>query len=281
MLVDAVDSAGRPVRRLEAPQTRPAEASKAKPHASVEASTPPEWAFTKAAPERGLIVPLAPSRLAPLEVDAEGDPVEPTRPRRAADAPPAPSPSILANGNRFLRGTLTHALLQHLPGQPIADRESAAAAFVEVRGKDLSPVTRRSIVAETLAVLSHPQFAPVFGPDSRAEVPIVAELEPPGGKGQVVRLTGQIDRLVVSGGEVLIVDFKTNRPPPTHIDHVAEAYLLQLAAYRLAVAQVFPDHRVRAALLWTDGPDLMELPGDRLDDAANRLFLLDSAKLDA
>ena len=59
---------------------------------------------------------------------------------------------------------------------------------------------------------------------------------------------------------MLIVDYKTNRPPPDDAAQVAEAYLLQLAAYRLAVARIFPSCRVRAAILWTDGPRIMEIP---------------------
>ena len=53
-----------------------------------------------------------------------------------------------------------------------------------------------------------------------------------------------------------IVDYKTNRPPPADAAHVAEAYLFQLAAYRLGVARVFPGIPVRAAILWTDGPKI-------------------------
>ena len=49
-----------------------------------------------------------------------------------------------------------------------------------------------------------------------------------------------------------------------------EAYLLQLAAYRLAVALVYPGRQVRAALLWTDGPRLMEVPAALLDAALMR-----------
>jgi ATP-dependent helicase/nuclease subunit A len=280
-LVEATDAAGRPVRRLEVPQSREPEPNKAKAQAIVEAVAPPEWARTKAPREPGIAVPLAPSRLAPLESDSEGDPVEPRRAARPADEPPAPSPTHLADSHRFLRGTLTHALLQHLPGLAAEQRETAATAFVAARAEGLSVRTRSSIVAETMAVLSHPDFAAVFGPDSRAEVPIAAELVPPDGKGQTVRLTGQIDRLVATDHEVLIVDFKTNRPPPVQAEQVADAYVLQLAAYRLAVSRIFPGRSIRAALLWTDGPNLMELPPERLDEAAKRLFLLDRANLDA
>ena len=68
--------------------------------------------------------------------------------------------------------------------------------------------------------------------------------------------------------EVLIVDYKSNRPPPKTPDEVALLYRRQLAAYRIALSQVFPDKRVRAALLWTDAPRIMMMPDDLLDEAA-------------
>jgi len=65
------------------------------------------------------------------------------------------------------------------------------------------------------------------------------------------------------------------------VRQVAEAYLLQLAAYRLAVSHIFAQQPVRAAILWTDGPRIMEIPGDMLDAAQQRLWQLDPANLDA
>ena len=55
---------------------------------------------------------------------------------------------------------------------------------------------RKAIAAETLAILRDPTFAALFGPDSRAEVAIVAEVAHPDGKGPALRLAGKIDRLV-------------------------------------------------------------------------------------
>jgi len=53
---------------------------------------------------------------------------------------------------------------------------------------------------------------------------------------------------------------------------VAEAYKAQLAAYRFAFRRLFPGKFVRAALLWTDGPKLMEIPSNMLDDAERRML---------
>jgi ATP-dependent helicase/nuclease subunit A len=70
---------------------------------------------------------------------------------------------------------------------------------------------------------------------------------------------GQIDRLAVTESEVLIADYKTNRPAPTRIADVPPAYVRQLALYRALLQKVYPAKKVRAALLWTETPELMEL----------------------
>jgi ATP-dependent helicase/nuclease subunit A len=281
-VTEMTDDTGRKVLRLTSPQTGPTEVPRSRADAVVEARPLPDWARKAAPREPSLAVPLAPSRLAPLESDEEGDPVD--RPsRKAGDRresptePPPLTPGAQADGLRFLRGTITHALLEHLPGLAAEDWKTVATRFVEARGSDLRPKVRKSIVAETLAVLRDPTFAPIFGPASRAEVPIVAEFPPGGGSGPTVRVMGQIDRLVVLDTEVLIVDFKTNRPPPSEATLVADAYLLQLAAYRLAVSRIYPDRSVKAALLWTDGPRLMTIPGAMLDAAELRLFAIEPA----
>ena len=172
-------------------------------------------------------------------------------------------------------------MLEHLPGLPQPSWRAAAEAFLAGRATQLPAETRRDIAAETLAVLQDPALASLFGPQSRAEVAIAAEVPHPVRPGTVLRLTGKIDRLVQDGQSVIIVDYKTNRPPPASPDGVAEAYLLQLAAYRLGVAQVFPGLRVRAAILWTHGPRIMEIAAQVLDEYEQKLWQLDLVNLDA
>jgi ATP-dependent helicase/nuclease subunit A len=77
-------------------------------------------------------------------------------------------------------------------------------------------------------------------------------------------VSGQIDRLVVDDRRVLIVDYKTLRPPPKTEAEVAPVYLRQLAIYRAALAQIFPRHEIRCALLWTEAPLLMPISPERL-----------------
>jgi ATP-dependent helicase/nuclease subunit A len=78
-------------------------------------------------------------------------------------------------------------------------------------------------------------------------------------------IAGQVDRLVVGPAEVLVIDYKTNRPPPRRAEEVAPVYLAQMAAYRALLREIYPGRTVRCLLLWTEGPRLMKL-ADRLLD---------------
>ena len=153
---------------------------------------------------------------------------------------------------RFKRGNLTHKLLQFLPELAKDKHEHAAKIYIEKYGRDLPPETRSSIVSETLKVLQHPDFAPIFGPGSQAEVLMTGLVN-----GHVV--SGQIDRLLITDNEILIIDYKTNRPPPKANEPVPQIYHDQLKAYADTLRAIYPQRKIRSALLWTDGPSLREL----------------------
>lgn len=204
-------------------------------------------------------------RAAPLE-PSPPRPLAPSRPE--GEEPPVRSPCGTDGAARYQRGKLIHRLLQTLPDLPPARRAEAAARFLSRPGWGLDVAAQAELAGEVAMVLSDPAFAAVFAPGSRAEVPLVGMV------GERV-LSGQVDRLAVTEGDVLIVDFKTNRRPPKTQDDVAPAYLRQMAAYRMALACIYPGKTIRCALLWTDGPVLMPLDPGRLDDAL--AGLLDTA----
>ena len=280
-LIEVGRADGTRVRRLSEAQSAPPQAPRHAIAGETIAAPLPAWAKSAVPREPGLTIPLAPSRLEAYAPDETGEPL-PAQPfGRAHDEPTMPSPIAAAGESRFLRGTLTHALLQHLPMLPAAGWPSAAKGFVERRGAALSARVRSDIVKETLAILTDPAFAALFGPESRAEVPIVARLPNPKPQGAALKLIGQIDRVVDTGNDILIVDYKTNRPPPKKVEDVAKAYLFQLAAYRLALREIYPGRPLRAALLWIEAPRIMQLPGEILDEYAARLWELDLSVLDA
>jgi ATP-dependent helicase/nuclease subunit A len=270
-LEEVTDADGRTIWQMRSSQTVPPTAGKARAEATGAASSLPVWATTAAPPEPLITQPLIPSRLAPLEAAAGHESVGAPRKHRHVE-PAVLSPSQMADDSRFVRGNLTHALLEHLPAVPQHGWTAAADAFLARHGAQLTAMARREIAAETLAILQDEALAALFGPDSRAEVPIAAEFPHPGGAGPALRLTGKIDRLVKTDTSVLILDYKTNRPPPADPQSVADAYLFQLASYRLGVMQIFPAMKVEAAILWTDGPRLMKMPADLLDTYQSRLW---------
>jgi ATP-dependent helicase/nuclease subunit A len=273
LLEEATDAEGRAVWRMSIDQTIPPAPGRTRAEATADAGPLPAWAHTPAPPEPLITQPLIPSRLAPLEgtVAAGGESGGTHRKRRHVDPAVLP-PAQMAEDSRFVRGNLTHALLEYLPAVPQRGWAAAAEVFLARHGTQLTGKARREVAAETLAILQDPALATLFGPDSRAEVPIAAEFADPDGTGPALRLTGKIDRLVKTSGSVLILDYKTNRPPPDKPESVADAYLFQLAAYRLGVGRIFPDMKIEAAILWTDGPRLMKIPGDLLDSYQSRLW---------
>ena len=154
---------------------------------------------------------------------------------------------------RFLRGNLTHKLLQLLPEIPAQKRKQASTAFLERYGSELNADIQTQIIEETLQILENPEFVELFGPKSQAEVPITGEIA---GKGLI---SGQIDRLCITDDEILIIDYKTNRPPPKNESAVPQIYLEQMQTYAAVLEQIYPGRKIKACLLWTDGPILMPL----------------------
>ena len=167
-----------------------------------------------------------------------------------------------ARERAIARGLAIHRLMQSLPDVP-ADRRADATALFLARQKKFDEAESRSIAQQVQAVLADPRFAALFGPGSRAEVSITGRL-----RGRPV--AGQVDRLVVTADEVLIADYKSNRPPPKSLGEALEkygSYLKQLALYRDVLRRLYPGRPVRAALLWTETPELMEIPAKTLDEA--------------
>lgn len=190
---------------------------------------------------------------------AEPEPSRPLTPSRPdVEEPAVRSPLGADDGARFQRGILVHRLLQTLPDLPPDRREAACRRFLARTAHRLTAAQQDEIAIETMAVLKAPEAAPLFAPGSCAEVPVVGVV-------QGRALSGQIDRLAVTADSVWVVDYKTNRPPPREPQDVAPVYLQQLAAYRSAVAAIYPGRAIRSFLLWTDGPSLMELPPELLE----------------
>ncbi len=183
---------------------------------------------------------------------------------RPSDALPiseqSPFSPLGGGKDSFKRGNVVHALLSRLPEVAPEARKALAVKFARVQG--FAEEEAVALADETIRVLDDPQFAPAFATDSRAEVAFLANLPELGTGAQV---NGRVDRLAVTDTEVLMVDFKTNRPAPSREEDVSPLYLAQMALYRAAATRIFPGKRIVCGLVWTDGPFLMRLSDALLD----------------
>ncbi|MGV6802234.1 MAG: double-strand break repair helicase AddA [bacterium] len=222
---------------------------------------PPRWLFEKAPQEKN-IDRINPSRLADLieNEDAPTHEEESLSPLEVV----ASDPDISARQ----RGIGLHLLLEKLPAVPSDQQTAVAEKLLRHTYPALSEQTRQAWIDEVLAVLGDDRFAPIFGPGSEAEVPISGR---PAGlaKGQV--FTGIIDRLLVTESQILIVDYKSNRPPPRRVEDISPAYLLQMASYRALLQELYPERDIQCALLWTWQARLMPLPNSLLDHTFKRV----------
>ena len=200
-------------------------------------------------------------------IPTEPSPPRPFTPSQMLPEPAAPSPLEALHklkgtgstarrhrsGSPFFRGNVLHGLLQRLPEIPQDEREAAARRYLSRPSFDLIPAQVDDWSREALAITNDPDFADLFSATSRAEVAVTGIV------GELV-VSGQIDRLVEREDDVWVVDYKSNRPPPTTAAHVPESYRAQLAAYKSVLEGLYPGKPIRTFLLWTETPRLMEVP---------------------
>jgi ATP-dependent helicase/nuclease subunit A len=235
------------------------------------------WRYYKVAPVPPLISAagatrptVAAQRPSWLDRDAATPPVVKTTlsPSHAFDevdqARSSGSDSQWKRDKAIARGVLMHRLLQALPELPPSARHAAAARHLARRAADFSSDECERMTEQVCCLLEDARFAEFFAPGSHAELPIVARFEHNGG---MIAVSGQVDRIAVGADAVLIADFKTNHPAPRTLEDVPLAYVGQLALYRAASRKLYPGKAVRAALIWTDIPDVMEIPLDMMEEA--------------
>jgi len=154
-----------------------------------------------------------------------------------------------------LRGTALHALLQFMPRFSPAERDGMAAQALLTLMPSHDNLYAE-MIAEANAILSHPDFADLFGERSRGEVAVAADIE---FEGKPTRITGRIDRLMVADDQVLIVDFKSDANPPSSTGEIPKNYQIQLTRYRAALRNQFPDRPINCAILWTENAKMSVL----------------------
>jgi len=205
----------------------------------------PSWLREPAPPETPRFVPLSPSTAFDEEIGRTFAHAGSAGERRKA----------------LQRGRIVHRLMQSLPDIPEAGRKAAIERYLKAAA-DFTAGEQAEIAQQILAILNDLVFAEVFAPGSRAEVPIVGRIGRPGAP--AIAVSGQVDRLAVTAGAVLIADYKTDRAVPRRLAEV-RPYVAQLALYRAVLARIYPEKTIRAALLFTAGPNVIDVPGAAME----------------
>lgn len=164
-------------------------------------------------------------------------------------------------------GTLVHNLLEVLPRLEEPTRSETARAMTAQGDEDAA----RRAIDEAAKVISAPALVHVFFGETLTEVPITAMVNG-------TRLHGIIDRLIIEDQVIDLIDYKTNRHVPDTPDACPEGILRQMGAYAAMLAQLYPDHEIRTAILWTANATLMPLPSQLVTSALARAGDLDAVQ---
>ncbi|MBK8374489.1 double-strand break repair helicase AddA [Sphingorhabdus sp.] len=205
-------------------------------HAGFDAESEPQWLRTAAPQEQTPPRPLSPSN---LDDDSYGDPPSSGHMKLAAE-----------------RGRLLHGLFERFVGGDLEPFKADALRWVTDNRRDFA-IDAASIVETALTVIENSEWQMWFSYTAKPEVPIAATV------GQAV-ISGRIDRLLIEGECVRLLDFKTSRSVPVSAATVPLPYLRQMAHYVAALETIFPSHKIEAALLFTHAPKLIELPAELL-----------------
>ncbi len=200
---------------------------------AVKVDSTPDWMTTIAAKRARPSQPIAPSKL--------------------AGAKALPNDDALPEDQAKQRGSFLHRLLEHLPNQP-ADTWQPYARNLLIEAPDAAMVD--ALIDEAVTLLNDPNLNHIFfGLNTLAEVGITAPLSENGSN-----MMGYIDRLIVDDSTVLAIDFKSNAGIPDTIEQTPKGILAQQGAYLSALKQIYPDHHIDIAILWTRTGQIMSIP---------------------
>ncbi|WP_316858752.1 double-strand break repair helicase AddA [uncultured Cohaesibacter sp.] len=207
----------------------------------------PDWARRPAPQAHGQTPLIQPSRAAEKEELEQ---------RLKGPYAQGGNPSPVHDWEPRRRGTIIHALIEHLPQIVPAERKKIGLAYLERTATDMPLAARLALLDEVFQLLDNPDLRALFGPGSQAELSIGGYVSIEGDEHMV---SGQIDRLLVEEERVIVIDYKTNRLVPKDPRDVPLAYQTQMALYAALLAQLYPEKRIETYLLWTVEANIMEV----------------------
>lgn len=164
----------------------------------------------------------------------------------------AQNPSHLAKvADARSRGVRIHRVLELLQQQTDA---SNIAQLVQYVAPDWDAKTQAALVEKVMMLRANEPW--LWSHKGMAEVQLTGSITH---ACDVALFNGQIDRLIETPEEIIILDYKTAANVPVLADDVPLNYILQMKRYLAVVAQIYPAMPVRCAIVWTHEPSVMWL----------------------
>jgi ATP-dependent helicase/nuclease subunit A len=154
------------------------------------------------------------------------------------------------------KGNVIHRVL-HLLSEHVTDADIAQCIRWEY-GLDLHLQPWNQWLLEAKQVIDNPSWQFLYDPNQYSnaynEVPLMYQQDND-------TVYGFIDRLVVTGDKIYLVDYKTHElSGPEDIDRVMARYTSQLRLYQQGIAKCWPDVPVECYLLFTHNAVLKPVP---------------------
>ena len=149
------------------------------------------------------------------------------------------SPKTKANAPNLapFKGEIMHKLLEILPHYDRAQWPIIGQHIGKSYTQD-STIDINQFIAQANKIIT--QFPDIFS-KGQAEVAVAAQLL---FNGKQCQVQGRVDRVIIEGNIVKIIDFKTGEPK--------SIYTKQLELYRKVFAQTHPQYEIKSYLLWLD-----------------------------
>ena len=163
-----------------------------------------------------------------------------------ASAALAPLKTVTYCEEAAKRGILIHHLFEVLPDFPPTQWKRVGQQLIVKAGYEAKLYEEE--LNSVIQILSYEPYAPLFGPESYAELDLC--------EGEAM---GRIDRVAITPTHIYILDYKTSISPPSGVEQVPKAYKEQLTFYATILKSLYPHHHIETYLLWTQGPYLMKM----------------------
>ena len=195
---------------------------------------------------------VAPVLSTSLPIAAEASPLDPRLLQPLHIRPALVSATAAIDPAAALHGQTVHAALQWLTLQPDLAASALRQCIERQLHSRLTELPWQAALDEARAVLAAAALAPFFAPGLKAWNEQSLSIETADGVQQHV-----LDRLVDTHEALWVLDYKTHRNSEPAL--VLEGARAQLQRYVAAVQALYPQRRVRAAVIWTPQALLLEL----------------------